>query len=93
MKDEWETSTVIQTDEETSDSQRTKVLQKYNNKKLVKRWNKTEDKVLKLILALVTEVNDLKAMLTNVNRPQANDTKTTNLILKSQSSLCLNDVS
>ena len=74
LKDEWETSTVMQTDEETSEHLRTKVLQKYDNMKLAKRWKKTEEKESKLISALVTEINDLKALLMN-NKPQANATE------------------
>ena len=43
--------------------------------KLEKRWKKTEDKDSKIISALVTEVNDLKALLTNNNIHQANTTE------------------
>ena len=64
----------MQTNEETSEHLRTKVLQKYNNMKLAKRWKKTEEKESKMISALVTEVNDLKALLMS-NKPQANATE------------------
>ena len=64
----------METDTETSENLRTKVLQKYNNMKLAKRWKKTEDKDSKIISALVTEVNDLKALLTKT-KPQANATE------------------
>jgi len=47
---------------------------KYNNTKLAKRWKKTEDKESKVISALVTEINDLKAMSTNEHKPHAKTT-------------------
>ena len=74
LNDEWETSSVMETDAETSENLRTKVLQKYNNMKLAKRWKKTEDKESKFISALVTEVNDLKALLTKT-QPNATESK------------------
>ena len=42
-KDEWETSTINESDQITSDALRVKVLQKYNNMLQAKRWKQTED--------------------------------------------------
>ena len=71
LKDNWETSTIMSTDLETSDDLRAKVLQKYNNMKQAKRWKRSEDPSSKVISALVTEVNNLKAMLTSGARRHA----------------------
>ena len=66
------------TNEETSDNLCAKVVQKYNNMKLVNRWKKTEEPASKVISVLVMEMNDLKATLTNGTKPRANTTMNNN---------------
>ena len=74
FNDNWETSTVLMTDMETSDELCANVLQKFNNMKQAKRWKRSKDPSVKVMSALVTEVNYLKAILTNGTKPQANAT-------------------
>ena len=84
LKDNWETSTVMSTDVETSDELRAKVLQKFNNMKQAKRWKRSKDPSSEVISALVTEVQDLKAMLTKGAKGQANATNNLSTAKKSK---------
>ena len=76
LKDEWETSNTDESDRETSDALRKKVLQKYNNMSKAKRWKKTDDPSSKIISALMTKVSSLENQISNSNKTnnQANAT-------------------
>ena len=64
-RSKWETSTVIQTDAETSSNLRKIILEKYNNMLLAKRWKKTEDPSAKVISALMTKVASLEGKISS----------------------------
>ena len=74
-------STSNQSDKETSDKLRTKVLQKYNNMLQVKRWKRTGGPSVKVISALVIQVTNLEDKLSKENGYQANATSDKSLII------------
>ena len=63
LKDNWETSTSNETNKETNDDLCAEVLQNYNNMNQAKRWKRMEDPSVKVISALVTQVNSLEVKL------------------------------
>ena len=51
----------------------------YNNINQVKYWKKTKDSSARVISALATEVSNLKEILANGTKPQANATNNSNV--------------